>query len=466
MIAYLNDDPTVEDLLARKDLVKAAGDRVAQCDAPQVLGIHGDWGAGKTSFLYQLHLYLKGECPQAGVARAEGVKIAKKAFPGWAKAENVTVIWFEAWRYQNEARPVVALLHEIRSQLSWSIKSVGKAKQLGEVAVRGALLSIENITKMIGFQASKFDQAGKQWEEEHLASKLPSYVLREQLDSALKSLLPKVKNAPDPRLVVLIDDLDRCEPEVAFRLLEGLKIYLNLKNCVFVLGMDQLAIQRAIAKQLPENESADSMLHARDYLEKICQEIWHLPIYPDPATLLDGYLESMDNRALFVDVIREYRCLPANARKIKAFSNLLNRYKAYIDKRPLIDDPKSAAKLIVIMASLYQFHHPLYRQLEANPKFYGLILDWCRGSISEEDYPVFSHLRGTRKKDKQKEKETVSETTPGDPSLVDAYPDSALGNVLRIQTLITSTGDIPESRIEAYLLDQPIFESAGVNDET
>jgi tRNA A37 threonylcarbamoyladenosine biosynthesis protein TsaE len=57
-----NDEPTLLDLLERRALLARVGDAVATCEPPYVFGIHGDWGAGKTSFLHQLQLYLTG-CP-------------------------------------------------------------------------------------------------------------------------------------------------------------------------------------------------------------------------------------------------------------------------------------------------------------------------------------------------------------------------------------------------------------------
>ena len=128
----------------------------------------------------------------------------------------VQAVWFDAWRYQNEAAPVVALLHEMRAQLSWVSQAVNAIDRRTKVAARGALLSMEELTRKIGFQYSRFQQASREWEAENLAAALPSHTLREHLRAAVEQLLPQELHGPSPpRLVVFIDDIDRCEPEAA-----------------------------------------------------------------------------------------------------------------------------------------------------------------------------------------------------------------------------------------------------------
>jgi len=43
----------------------------------------------------------------------------------------------------------------------------------------------------------------------------------------------------DDRMVIFIDDLDRCLPEVALQVLEALKLYFNIDGVAFVLGIDR-----------------------------------------------------------------------------------------------------------------------------------------------------------------------------------------------------------------------------------
>jgi tRNA A37 threonylcarbamoyladenosine biosynthesis protein TsaE len=53
-LPLLDDEPTLLVTLDRVDLVAQVTDMVSRGQPPQVLGAHGDWGAGKTSFLHQL----------------------------------------------------------------------------------------------------------------------------------------------------------------------------------------------------------------------------------------------------------------------------------------------------------------------------------------------------------------------------------------------------------------------------
>ena len=275
----LNDIPScdIEQLVDRKQANKDLQELIATSVPPLVIGVHGDWGAGKTSFLHQLQFGLTGECDQNPLAT---FLKPEQSSP----QKHVVAVWFEAWRYQHESSPIVALLHEIRERLAnprnlmERLTSFGnEAAKLGEVTIRGALLSLEGVTSHIGFQASKIQAAGEKWEAERFATPLPTKVIREQLEKAISDLLPKKQeNKAHPRLIIFIDDLDRCEPETAFRLLEGIKIYLNLDNCVFVLGLNRREIERAIEKFLPSAPGSDKgeiKLRAQEYLEKLCNNL-------------------------------------------------------------------------------------------------------------------------------------------------------------------------------------------------
>ena len=320
-----NDEPSLEDALERVPLIEEVGEAIARCTPPQVFGVHGDWGLGKTSFLHQVQWYLTGECPQqpesvtkdmkrrAGADKAEGGAPAQRS---GVHGGMIQAVWFDAWRYQNEAAPVVALLHEMRAQLSWRSRAASSVSRAVQVAALGASLSLETLTKGIGFQYSKFREASGDWESENLAAKLPSHTLREHLCEVIRQLLQEGDDEAARRLVVFIDDIDRCEPEAAYRLLEGLKIYLTLDNCVFVLGMNQKAVEEAIAQRTKAKSGDDTIMRAAAYMEKLCQNVWRLPAVRRPTQVLYGLLENTVDRPAARDFIRQgmeepgHPCLP------------------------------------------------------------------------------------------------------------------------------------------------------------
>ena len=459
-----NDEPSLLDALERGPLIEEVGEAIARCTPPQVFGIHGDWGLGKTSFLHQVQWYLTGECPQQPEEMREKAKDAPRQKHGAYKG-SVQTVWFDAWRYQNEPAPVAALLHEMRAQLSWGQRAISSTRRNTEVAVRGALLSMEELTRKIGFQYSRFQQASREWEVENLAAALPSHTLRAHLREAIAQLLPRKRNRDvSSRLVVFIDDVDRCEPEAAYRLLEGLKIYLTLDNCVFVLGMNQKAIEEAIAQRMSAGVSGrgqtgsegrldgevheDATARAAAYMEKLCQNVWRLPAVREPERALCELLGETVPSTKVRDVMRrgmevpQYRCMPPNPRRLKGLANLVGRLSPRLpNPDDGVDDEQMVqeARLLLIVAYVYQFHHDLHIRWEADSGLYNRIYDWCLGAAPSLPFPTSLEL-------------PLKPLAPGSPDFGTTYPDPTRANVFWIQPLIRHLGsEIESERFERYL---------------
>ncbi|MBB5019928.1 hypothetical protein HNQ59_003236 [Chitinivorax tropicus] len=421
-IPALNDEPTLDDKLDRKPLVKAIAEQIAHCTPPMVLGVHGDWGAGKTSMLKQIRRYLTGEHDTGKDQRNDTEKVA-------IYDEHIVTVWFEAWRYQHEPVPVVALLQAMRRALSTPDKMGAQIKKIGEIAFRGVLNQIHDAAKTIKLEglvpnAEKIQALGVAWEKEHLAERLPPDLVRDMLSDALSKLLPKKSNKlPSPRLVVFIDDLDRCSPESAFRLLEGLKIYLSLPNCVFVLGMNQQVIAANLDKSLQHDTGVTDSARIRGeaYLEKLCTNIWRLPLPRNREQDLLAWVWDQQNRgsdktneilenlhirlkkALGRDAktqdqnandqkkLGDIPFLPPNPRRLKALANLMRRmaveYELANPRRDNSDkllprlDEDTALHLLVV-AYVYQFHGGIYERWHYQPDLWSAVLQkWVTGQL-------------------------------------------------------------------------------------
>ena len=100
----------------------------------------------------------------------------------------------------------------------------------------------------------------------------------------LLDLLPDVE-----RVIVLVDDLDRCLPNAVTATLEAIKLFLSVRKMVFVLAADQEMIREAIAASL--GASSRSERFAQRYLEKIVQLPITLPrLAPADAEAYIGLL--------------------------------------------------------------------------------------------------------------------------------------------------------------------------------
>jgi hypothetical protein len=91
------------------------------------------------------------------------------------------------------------------------------------------------------------------------------------------------------RVVVLVDDLDRCLPDTVVAALEAMKLFLSVRKTAFVIAADRRLVTLAIATRYGQSAQAGTM--AREYLEKIVQIPMSVPALGLADT--EAYLATM-----------------------------------------------------------------------------------------------------------------------------------------------------------------------------
>jgi hypothetical protein len=94
------------------------------------------------------------------------------------------------------------------------------------------------------------------------------------------------------KLVVVIDDLDRCLPETIIETLEAIKLFLFTPRTAFILGADERLVRYALRKRFPELPGQNTEV-GRDYLEKLIQFPIHIP--PLDAGELKTYINLLSS---------------------------------------------------------------------------------------------------------------------------------------------------------------------------
>ncbi|MEM9596803.1 MAG: P-loop NTPase fold protein [Acidobacteriota bacterium] len=215
-------------------------------------------------------------------------------------------IWFNPWQHQQAELPAVGLLHELRAQFTALVKLKENVKSLSQDAVEAALPLLDQLAGAIAAlhgmpgvgsggifgRARKAQDAGEKlrFDNMHDAQRLNllfEEAVRRLLRKRGAEFLPgRHYLVAQRRLVIFIDDLDRCADAQTVHLLEAIKLYLQTPYCVFVLGMDGSAARRATAKVLDQGEEV-----AREYLDKLFQASLHVPLPTGDAAFVEELLE-------------------------------------------------------------------------------------------------------------------------------------------------------------------------------
>ena len=260
---------------------------------PITIGLYGDWGSGKSSVLEILKEQLKDD-------------------------EETVVVYFDGWTFESFDDAKIALVQGIVDELEKNKKFLSKVgdglSDLKDDFVKlkdsiNWMRLLKATAKMVVPTIAAFSTGGASIiptialalkdnqnslnsiiEEGRLEEFLKQNVVKEEEEkkyaavrefrSDFEKLIQKSKQG---KVVILIDDLDRCLPRHIIDSLEAIKLFLNVPKTAFVIAADEFIVSNAIKSEYKSliDASNDGEGNREDlgksYMEKFIQLPYHLP---------------------------------------------------------------------------------------------------------------------------------------------------------------------------------------------
>lgn len=216
--------------------------RHSRTKTPMAILISGDWGTGKTSAMKWLEGLLEKWNETTG---KRDVKIRP--------------IWFYPWKYDNKEDVRRCLIAEVIISVTYvrdpqtkklkvnPTKLKQGVKTLGLFAAKAAVDLVSAVKIGVPGFAEVDGNALQKIVEDFKDAAHPEKVYLQEYERVLENWVTK-SLGKNERMVIFIDDLDRCMPDIALQVLEALKLYLNIPNLIFVLGVDKEVVEKLVVE--------------------------------------------------------------------------------------------------------------------------------------------------------------------------------------------------------------------------
>ena len=192
-----------------------------------VIAIDGAWGSGKTWF---------------GMRSRDALSTEPK----------IRTIWIDTFSADWQDDPALTLLAEFSQQLPENkreafISSV--TPLVGKIAVAAGKAGLNAFGNFVGLDAKTVGEVvdvAQGVGEAYIKKRIEELAERKKSLAAMKELLQRAMSEEVEKIVVFVDELDRCSPAYAIRFLERIKHLFDAPGVVFVLLWNREQIQQAV----------------------------------------------------------------------------------------------------------------------------------------------------------------------------------------------------------------------------
>lgn len=344
---------------------------IINSETPITFGVFGKWGTGKTSLMRMLYTELRNQ------------ETEKKIFP----------VWFEAWQFENEENLIIALLYTMRDEILHRNpkrlsnnpyeKLFKTLDYLAKALASGVEVSTTVGRTTVSYKADKSITAAKDLAKEYDKAKKLGDAGRSPYYDLFYYLREQVKDLHPLKIIIFVDDLDRCRPSKAISILESMKLAMNTKGIVFVVAAEREILERITEKG---KYGEQNLVDGNSFLKKIIQVFFNLPPLTDEVvdkyvkTLMDrsGNLQAISAQARQIIIKMFSTGSGSNPREIK---RLINNFSILYGFAPKISKPEVIALMLVI-----QQRWPIvFQNILSNREAFVNFINWASQNLSKDD---------------------------------------------------------------------------------
>jgi len=231
----------------------------------KVISIDGKWGTGKTIFVKQLQTLNDNDDIASKIKNGSLNEELLKKY-----RETFIVHYYNAWEKDNHSSPIKSLVFSLLNEYPKYKKKSSKEQNQIPIDIKAF---IKNLT-MDGYNIDKVESY------EDLAEEI--ITIEEQITSLNKlidEILPKGK-----KLLLIVDELDRCKPTYAVELLETIKHLFKNDRIIFIIANNSEQLTHSITNYYGLNFDGYGYLNrffdliielndvdVKKYLENVCE---------------------------------------------------------------------------------------------------------------------------------------------------------------------------------------------------
>lgn len=212
-----------------------------------VIAIDGEWGSGKTYFVHQVK-WLFDSANKNIDSDIETVLNSTSPKLDDILGHKYKVFYYDAWKHDKSNNPFFTLLRSMIltfGGIDYFKKEMGFIKSL----LKGASHIVKGVTPIDVESIFEGTKTLCGINDEDQFSELEFI---EQMDVQVNSFLDYICEGQYEKLVIFIDELDRCKPSFAVELLEIIKHYFNHDKVIFVLSTNLSEFQHCIKQYYGE----------------------------------------------------------------------------------------------------------------------------------------------------------------------------------------------------------------------